>query len=1551
MLEPRILLSAGSLPPEPLAPVESPLGTSAVLVDLDPAQKNQSDESPALLTYFVSPDGVDDSQAKLDEPRAGTTTAPADPTAPTLPGLELIDPDPAPLVGQIIYLDFNGAKDVIYHGPVTVGPFDVPVFQAPGKLAGQEQAVILQTLAELQEIFAGSGVAFTTRKPSASQPYSTIYIGGDNAAFAPYGSFLGLAEQVDVGNTHQSDRAVVFPAAASLWAPGQNDGAITQLIAHEAGHLLGYSHAGLPELLCRPQDRLAEVAALYTLTVTADNGSVTVNPIENAYHDGDIVELIPKPDTGYSFAGWSGDVHSKSLALNLTMDGNKTVTADFSPWTAPLGIPMPDFGILETPRMYEGKTYDFGSGPEPYKDAGNGPYTHYIDNTDPNATDTSNPYGTAGTPRKTVPGDLPAGSVVEVHGGPYTYGTLSGSHYWTWFSGTGTAANPIFIRGVGLQIPRFDTMNIRVGGSYLVIENLDLNDSTIGLHHSRASDHISMRSLEVHGGPVSYGTAVGVGQGTYVVVYNNYIHNNGDPNAADENDFHAVSAGYRDGRHAEHVWIVDNHMHGNGGDSVQINSGNVALADVARYIYIGRNIMHEEGENAVDLKQCADVVVSQNLMYKFRPTQFAYSGSDGTPMVVNGDLPKENIWILFNEIADSSNAIRSEESSYIVGNKIYDILGNPEGGGGYGILTWPASTLYILGNTMENVRRGISHQGGGTGKAVYLHDNILALAASGEFHLGLTAAVAANSSVSHNVFDSSSGQAIINWNGTATQWNLSQFQQATGQGQGCLEGDPHFTSRPTKDFHLQPTSPAIDAGISSGPVQDVLDRFQAWYGIDIRKDIETRAKTQGSAWDIGAYEYVLSASTDLTVAGVSQNSLTLTWTVPAEQGISGTPTGYDIRYASSPITEANWAAATQVQSEPTADAFGQPQSFTITGLGPGHTYYLAIKTRDEMGHVSPLSNVVSATTTAPEITVLGQTLSIADGDTTPSLTDATDFGKVAVGGTAITRTFTVRNDGGGTLTLSAVVVPTGFSLVEGLATSLAPGASNTFTVRLDTAVAGTKTGDIVFTSNDPNESPYNFRITGVVGPEITVLGQGLSIVDGDTSPRLTDGTDFGEVAAGGTAISRTFTVRNDGGGTLTLGAVVVPTGFTLVEGLATSLAPGASNTFTVRLDTAVAGTKTGDIVFTSNDPNESPYNFRITGAIVGLEITVLGQGLSIADGDTSPRLTDGTDFGEVAVGGTAISSRTFTVRNDGGGTLTLGAVVVPTGFTLVEGLATSLAPGASNTFTVQLDTAVAGTKTGDIVFTSNDPNESPYNFRIRGVVGPEITMLGQGLSIVDGDTSPRLTDGTDFGEVAVGGTALTRTFTVRNDGGGTLTLGAVVVPTGFTLINGLVTSLAPGASDTFTVRLNTAVAGTKTGDIVFTSNDPSESPYNFRIRGVVGPEITMLGQGLSIVDGDTSPRLTDGTDFGEVAVGGTAITRTFTVRNDGGGTLTLGTVVVPTGFTLINGLVTSLAPGASDTFTVRLNTAVAGTKIGDIVFTSNDPDEDLYQFRITGTVV
>ncbi|MBI1310043.1 choice-of-anchor D domain-containing protein [bacterium] len=240
---------------------------------------------------------------------------------------------------------------------------------------------------------------------------------------------------------------------------------------------------------------------------------------------------------------------------------------------------------------------------------------------------------------------------------------------------------------------------------------------------------------------------------------------------------------------------------------------------------------------------------------------------------------------------------------------------------------------------------------------------------------------------------------------------------------------------------------------------------------------------------------------------------------------------------------------------------------------------------------------------APEVVVAGlSSTSIEDGDSSPSTTDGTSFGTVTVDGSTLSRTFTVSNTGTATLTTSGLSVPAGYTVTEPLSASIAAGSSDTFTVRLDAATAGTKSGQISFTTNDSDETPYNFSITGSVQapmvPEIAVTGLGsTSIADGDSSPSTTDGTDFGSVTLGGTALSRTFTVSNTGTATLTTSGLSVPAGYTITEPLSSSIAPGNSDTFTVRLDAAAAGTKSGEISFTTNDSDENPYNFSVTGSV------------------------------------------------------------------------------------------------------------------------------------------------------------------------------------------------------------------------------------------------------------------------------------------------------------------------------------------------------------------
>ncbi len=89
----------------------------------------------------------------------------------------------------------------------------------------------------------------------------------------------------------------------------------------------------------------------------------------------------------------------------------------------------------------------------------------------------------------------------------------------------------------------------------------------------------------------------------------------------------------------------------------------------------------------------------------------------------------------------------------------------------------------------------------------------------------------------------------------------------------------------------------------------------------------------------------------------------MTWTAPGDNGHEGIAAAYDIRYATSPITNgAQWAQAPQAANEPAPVAAGGTQTFIVDGLSAGTNYYLCLKTVDESSNWSDLSNCVSMST-------------------------------------------------------------------------------------------------------------------------------------------------------------------------------------------------------------------------------------------------------------------------------------------------------------------------------------------------------------------------------------------------------------------------------------------------------------------------------------------------------------------------------------------------------------------------------------------------------------
>ena len=88
----------------------------------------------------------------------------------------------------------------------------------------------------------------------------------------------------------------------------------------------------------------------------------------------------------------------------------------------------------------------------------------------------------------------------------------------------------------------------------------------------------------------------------------------------------------------------------------------------------------------------------------------------------------------------------------------------------------------------------------------------------------------------------------------------------------------------------------------------------------------------------------ITSVTDLAVSNVQWDRATLTWTSPpATPGTGDLPASYDVRYLTSPITEANWGSATSVAGVPVPGAPGTPETFVVTGLAESTQYYFAVK--------------------------------------------------------------------------------------------------------------------------------------------------------------------------------------------------------------------------------------------------------------------------------------------------------------------------------------------------------------------------------------------------------------------------------------------------------------------------------------------------------------------------------------------------------------------------------------------------------------------------------
>lgn len=126
----------------------------------------------------------------------------------------------------------------------------------------------------------------------------------------------------------------------------------------------------------------------------------------------------------------------------------------------------------------------------------------------------------------------------------------------------------------------------------------------------------------------------------------------------------------------------------------------------------------------------------------------------------------------------------------------------------------------------------------------------------------------------------------------------------------------------------------------------------------------------------------MTASAD--PAGPPTSSITLEWTAPGDDATYGVAARYDLRYSLEPISNANFGLANAVSNVPRPVRPGLRQKVHVDGLQPDTRYYFGLKTLDDAGNWSGLSNVVAKTSPDPLKTPLSSGIELGPPSPNPA---------------------------------------------------------------------------------------------------------------------------------------------------------------------------------------------------------------------------------------------------------------------------------------------------------------------------------------------------------------------------------------------------------------------------------------------------------------------------------------------------------------------------------------------------------------------------------------
>ncbi|MBK8699287.1 MAG: choice-of-anchor D domain-containing protein [Saprospiraceae bacterium] len=652
------------------------------------------------------------------------------------------------------------------------------------------------------------------------------------------------------------------------------------------------------------------------------------------------------------------------------------------------------------------------------------------------------------------------------------------------------------------------------------------------------------------------------------------------------------------------------------------------------------------------------------------------------------------------------------------------------------------------------------------------------------------------------------------------------------------------------------------------------------------------------------------------------------------------------------------------------------------------------------GHV----RVYNYLSSAPEINLQGNIADIADGSTTPSLTNHTDFGLALVTGGTVTRTFTIQNSGSATLTIPlGGITITGtnagdFTFNAGslsLPAAIPASGSAAFTVTFEPSAVCMRTAAVSIANDDSDEHPYDFAIQGT---GVAWTQHGLDI-DGEAND------DFSGYSVSISADGSTVAIGalyNAGGG-ITRGHVRVyqfnGTNWTQQgadidgeanndnSGISVSISADGSTVAIGAPYNAGGGSSRGHVrVYQFNGTTWTQQGVDIDGEAdydnSGWSVSISADGSTVAIGARS-NAGNGSSSGHVRVyqfNGTtwtqqgldidgeaisdlsgysvSISADGSTVAigatlNDGNGPNSGHVRVYQFNGTTWTQQGADIDGEADNDFSGWSVSISADGSTVAIGARSNDGNGSNSG-HVRVYQFNGTTWTQQGLDI-DGEA---ISDQSGF-SVSISADGFTVAIGARSNAGNGSGSGHVRVygwnGTTWTQqgadIDGEAISDQSGNSISISADGSTVAIGAP-----FNDGNGSNSGHVRVYQSYCGgdPEINLQGNSIDIADEDTTPGTSDDTDFGNQSICGGTVVKTYTIQNIGTSNLTISAISISgsaaADFTV--GVLTPASPipaSGSATFTVTFDPSATGIRSAIVNIDNDDSDEHPYNFSIQGT--